>query len=127
MQTEDSFWRPRNVYEADILGVSESGVISAWSFNHALPHKSLRMQVAISLGDEEIYTSRIKRSFILDRSLQSESDPKLPGLGIHGYRHHLPRQLRQDLEGEVATLHLRVWGDRAADDRYRELSREIQF
>ena len=126
-QTEDSFWRPRNHYEADVLDVSDSGVISAWSFNHALPHKSLRMQVAISQEGEEIYSSTIKRSFILDRSLQSESDPDLPGLGIHGYRHSLPKALVEDLRGEAATLHLRVWGDRAEDDRYRELQRELRL
>ncbi len=74
-QTESDLLRPRNDHHVRLLEVSDNGVISAWGFNRALPHKSLRMQVALYRGDEQLYLSKRRRSFVLDDFGQARRTP----------------------------------------------------
>ena len=118
-RTEANLRRPRNDdYRGAVSEVSQSGMVSAWGLNRALPHKSLRMQVAVYVDNTEVYTSRVRRSFILDRDLPALGRPALPPIGVHGYRHKLPRDLVDELRGQTAELEFRVIGDREPADRY---------
>ncbi|MEH6587043.1 MAG: hypothetical protein V7720_10800 [Halioglobus sp.] len=126
-QTEPNLRRPWNGYEVEILDISETGVISAWSVNRALPHKSLRMQVVIQSEGQDVYVSKLKRSFILDRSLQSGVARSLPGLGVHGYRHSLPKSVVGKLRGKTAIVSVRAYGDRASRKEYLETSAELRL
>lgn len=125
-QTEPNLRRPWNGYEVEILDVSENGVVSAWSMNRALPHKSLRMQVVLQMEGRDVYVSKLKRSFILDRSLQSGVSRSLPGLGVHGYRHTLPKAVRDEIRGQPVTVSVRVYGDRAPRREYLETTVQLQ-
>lgn len=126
-QTEFSLYRPADNIDGEILAVSRSGLLSAWAVNRALPHKSLRMQVAVNFEGEEIYTSSLRRSFVLDESLSSAYPSDLPLIGVHGYRHWLPRELRTELTGKTASVELRIYGDRAKADDYHSLYRQVEF
>ena len=121
-RTEPYIFRPGNRYEGGILDVSGGGKISAWSINRALPHKSLRMQTLVFHEGKQVYASSRKRSFILDRELSADDRAELPTLGVHGYRHTLPRQLRDGLRGEAVLIEIRIFGDRSTD--YLAIRRE---
>lgn len=126
-QTEASLYRPPNRYKGKIMDVSDDGLISAWGANWALPHKSLRMQVIVQRQGEEIYTSDIERSFILDRSLAPPATPDLPAIGVHGYRYTLPESLLRSLRGKSAVIRLRMYGDGATLENYREVKKKVFF
>jgi hypothetical protein len=120
-QTEFSFYRPPNRYTGDILDISETGIISAWSWNKTLPHKSLRMQVVVYSNEQEIYRSGIRRSFILDHSLSFRRSPNLPVIGVHGYRHRLPQDILDQVIDNGADVTIRIYGDRASLSEYHEI------
>ena len=126
-QTEFSLYRPADKYDGEILAVSGNGLVSAWGVNWALPHKSLRMQLVVSLQGQEIYASSLRRSFVLDTELASRYSPDLPLMGVHGYRHRLPGEVRTQLEGKTARVELRIYGDRARAGEYHSLHRHIEF
>ena len=118
--------RPReDRYEARIIDVAGNGLVSAWGVNKSLPHKNLRMQLALYQGDEIVYLSGIKRSFILDESIRTNDRPRLPHLGVHGYRHKVPKELLQALRGENVTVEVRVYGDRNSPQAYFPVREEI--
>lgn len=118
-QTESDRLRPRNDYQLRIMDVSDNGTISAWGFNRALPHKSLRMQVAIYHEGEQVYLSKRRRSFILDDfGIPGGPRPHNP-IGIHGFRHTVPRDVLNPLTGETVVVEVRIFGDRAKKENYR--------
>ena len=117
-QTEFSFLRPRSQYAGEIFDVSARGQVSAWAMDSALSHKNLRIQIALYHEGEQVYLSKAKRSFILDREIRSAFEPNLPALGTHGYRHTIPRELFRSLKGELVEIELRVLPDRAGKSDY---------
>lgn len=93
-ETEQNRYRPQSKVRADLMGISRSGVISAWAIDDGLPHKSLRVQVLVRNGDGQVvHKSRKLRSNVDDPDLRA------PGLigkaftGLHGFRYQLPREL----------------------------------
>jgi hypothetical protein len=123
-QTESNLLRPDNDYDGRILGVSEKGIISAWGINRALPHKSLRMQIAVYHQDREVYVSKRRRSFILDDLETASGQRPHNPIGVHGYRHTLPRELVTQLRGQPVIVELRIFPEHAKTGRYhRERSR----
>ena len=59
--------------------------------------------------------------------MQSQLAPTLPGLGVHGFRHTIPRGVLQELRGESVTLAVRIYGDRASGDDYLEVTSQLQL
>jgi len=117
-QTEFSFFRRESQYAGEILDVSARGKVSAWAIDSALPHKNLRMQIAVYQEGELVYLSKPKRSFVMDREISSAFSDELPATGTHGYRHTLPRDLFNSLAGKFVEIELRVLPDRAGPDDY---------
>ena len=126
-QTEFSLYRPQNRYEVEILSVGKNGRVNGWAINRALPHKNLRMQLALEHNGEEVYASGLKRSFIHGELFSPPSTDNLPILGAHGYRHKIPKGIVRDLRGESVVIKLRVYGDRAKSDDYHEVRQIIVF
>jgi hypothetical protein len=126
-QTESNLLRPSNDYDGRIMGVSGKGIVSAWGVNRALPHKSLRMQIAIYHENREVYVSKRRRSFILDDfEGPSGQRPNNP-IGVHGYRVTLPDEIVSRLRGEPVVVELRVWGDRAKSANYHRERRQLSW
>lgn len=118
-QTESHRLRPKNDYQLRILDVADNGTVSAWGYNRALPHKSLRMQVAVFHEGRQVYISKRRRSFILDDfGVPGGPRPHNP-IGVHGFRHTVPRDVLTALSGETVVVEVRIFGDRAKKDNYR--------
>ncbi|MEH6588604.1 MAG: hypothetical protein V7746_00025 [Halioglobus sp.] len=120
-QTEFSILRPPNRYAGKIIDLSETGIISAWSWNKTLAHKSLRMQVVVYQNEAEIYRSGVRRSFILDDSLAFRTSPNLPVVGVHGYRSKLPPEILDEVIDNGADLTIRIYGDGSRLGDYLEI------
>ncbi len=48
-------------------------------------------------------------------------------IGIHGYRHTLPKDLVSELRGEEITVEVRLFGDRAGKQKYRRVRTVVQW
>jgi len=111
-ETEDSPHRPTESYRGAITGINGGGLVSAWAFSDALPHKNLRVQVRVRDPQGRIvYRSMPERTFIDDDGL---GEPGLIGRrapGLHGYRHPLPKSLLARYRGHRLVVELAVFAD----------------
>ncbi len=123
--TENHRLRPAENYDGEILQVSRNGWVSAWALNRALPHKSLRVQLVVRQDGVEVYRSGIRRTFILDRYLSSWEYLYAPAVGVHGYRHKLPRHVVDSVRGEPLVVELRVYGDRVPLKNFQSVKRTV--
>lgn len=115
--TEDSPNRPAASWSGEIMSISGAGLVSAWAFSDALPHKNLRVQLRVrdSRG-KLVYRTRTERTFIKDDAL---GEPGLIGRrtpGLHGYRHALPKALLSRFRGRMLNVELIVFEDGEALD-----------
>ena len=112
--TENSPHRPAESYRGEIMGISASGVVRAWAFSDALPHKNLRVQVRVrNARGKIVHASEPERTDIKDDRL---GEPGLIGRrapGLHGYRYRLPRSLLTRFRGRPLTVELVVYADGA--------------
>jgi hypothetical protein len=93
-ETEQSRYRPLSRVRADLMGISRSGVISAWAVDDGLLHKSLRVQVLVRNGDGQVvHKSRKLRSNVDDPALRASGLIGTAFTGLHGFRYQLPREL----------------------------------
>ena len=65
------------------------------------------MQTIVYHEGAEVYRSGIKRSFILDHP-EEASWPWPDAVGVHGYRHRLPAEVRRALRGEDVQVVVRM-------------------
>lgn len=111
-ETEDSPHRPLDSYRGAITGISGAGLVSAWAFSDALPHKNLRVQLRVrDPRGKIVYRSAPERTFIDDDGL---GEPGLIGRrapGLHGYRHRLPKPLLARYGGRRLNVELVVFAD----------------
>lgn len=110
--TENSPHRPAESYRGEITAISASGVVRAWAFSDALPHKNLRVQVRVRNGRGKlVHASEPERTFIKDDRL---GEPGLIGRrapGLHAYRYRLPKSLLARYRGKPLTVELVVYAD----------------
>jgi hypothetical protein len=123
--TEKHLLRPPDYNEGRILEVSRDGWVSAWALNRALPHKSLRVQLVVYEGDNEVYRSGLKRTFIADNYLPIWKYFGVAAIGLHGYRHRLPEEIADAIRGSEVDIELRIFGDRARLDDFHSVKSSV--
>ena len=84
------------------------------------------MQVLLQRSGEHIYESNIMRSFILDRTVPPTASNEPAAIGVHGYRHQLPAEILEQLQGKSAILKVRIYGD-GSDKTFRTMKRKVFF
>lgn len=110
--TENSPHRPAESYRGEIMRMSPGGVVSAWAFSDALPHKNLRVQVRVRNGRGKIvHASEPERTFLKDDRLGEPGFIGRRAPGLHGYRYRLPRALLARYRGRPLTVELVVYAD----------------
>jgi hypothetical protein len=108
-ETEDSPHRPSDMMTGEIREIGNNGLIHAWAYSEALPHKNLKVQLLIrDIGGRVIYKSRPERTDRRDEQLEQMLDDG-PLIGLHGYSYQLPprvvaRAAWQDLNIELVTF-----------------------
>lgn len=110
--TENSPHRPAESYRGEIMAISASGVVSAWAFSDALPHKNLRVQVRVrNARGKIVHASAPERTFIKNDHLGEPGFIGRRAPGLHGYRYRLPRSLLARYRGRPLTMELVVLAD----------------
>jgi len=113
-ETEEHPARPTGGIRGDIMSITREGVLSAWAFDDALPHKNLRVRVQVrDARGALIYKSRSERTFIDDRELGRGDRIGRSFTGLHGYRHDLPPDLLRRYGGQMLDVELVVYEDGA--------------
>jgi hypothetical protein len=111
-ETEDHPARPSSGIRGDIMSITHEGVLSAWAFDDALPHKNLRVRVQVrDARGALIYKSRSERTFIHDGELSHGDRIGRSFTGLHGYRHDLPPDLLRRYGGQMLDVELVVYED----------------
>jgi hypothetical protein len=106
-ETENSPYRPASGIRGEITGVNGRGLISAWAFDDALPHKNLRVRTRVrDMAGILIHKSGIHRTQTRDPALADLLEVDDPLLGLHGFQYQLPayvvaRAKRQAVEVEM--------------------------
>jgi hypothetical protein len=108
-ETEDTPARPQQSVRAEIMSITQWGLVSAWAFDDALPHKNMRVQVLVrDAGGKLIHQSPIERTYIYDPDLRHGDRIGRGAPGLHGYRYRIPREVlaqngNQRLQVELVT------------------------
>jgi len=116
-ETEASPNRPEESYRGEIMSITPGGLVSAWAFSDALPHKNLRVSVEVrGLRNKLLYRTRPERTFIKDDGLGEPGFIGRRSPGLHGYRHQLPRSLLARHAGRSLQVRLVVYADGPEQD-----------
>lgn len=111
-ETEDTGSRPAPGLRGEIMGITRQGLVSAWAFDDALPHKNLRVRVLIrDEAGRPLYKSGLERTFIRDPGLSQDGRIGRPFIGLHGYRYQLPRELLARHAGRKITVEMLTFAD----------------
>ena len=111
-ETENIKSRPRSNIRGEIMSINNRGLLSAWAFNDALPHKNLRVRVIIrDAGGKLIHKSRPRRTFIRDSGLSQTTRIGRQFVGNHGIRYLLPGEILDRHRGETLTVELVTYAD----------------
>lgn len=103
-ETEDSPYRPPSSIRGELVSLDDSGLVTAWAVNDALPYKNLRMQLqARDTRGRVVYKSRTERSFL--------PGPGWTRLGTPVYRHRIPADVLRRNPANRLVLELRVFAD----------------
>jgi hypothetical protein len=90
-ETEDTPARPRESVRGEIMSITQRGLVSAWAFDDALPHKNLRVQVLVrDTSGRLIHESRLERTYVHDPDLRHGDRIGRGFVGLHGYRYQIP-------------------------------------
>jgi len=113
-ETEDSRHRPNSQIRGEIMSVTPQGLVSAWAFDNALPHKNLRVQVRVRDGrDRIVYKSAVERTFIDDPGLVADDKIGKRFIGLPGFAHQLPATFVTDYPARSLTVELLTLTDGA--------------
>jgi len=111
-ETEESESRPRSNIRGEIMSINRRGLLSAWAFNDALPHKNLRARVIIrDARGKLIHKSRLRRTFIRDFALSEATRIGHPFVGNHGFRYLLPGEILDRHQNQTLTVELVTYAD----------------
>ena len=111
-ETENTPARPANSIRSEIMSVTRGGLISAWAFNHALPHKNLRVQVLVRNGQGKlVHKTRPERTFIYDPELSAQDRIGRLSVGLHGYSYQVPLEVLYFNSGQTLTIELVTYTD----------------
>ena len=111
-ETEEHKDRPQSNVHGAIMGVTTEGLLSAWAFNNALPHKNLRVRVLVwDDSGNLIHKSMPERTFVRDSELSEVTKIGRQFVGLHGYRYQLPREMLLRHSGQRLTVELVTYGD----------------
>jgi hypothetical protein len=126
-ETEDIRQRPLSNIRGEITGITWNGLLSAWAFNDALPHKNLRVQVLIRNARRTlIFKSRPERTFVHDPDLAGPNRIGQTFTGNHGYRYQLPRVVLDRYYGQPLTIELVTYADGSAMKPGHVYARQFQ-
>jgi hypothetical protein len=112
--TEATIFRPPSNIRGEIMSITSRGVVSAWAFEDALPHKNLRVQVLVrDQSGKDIYKSRPERTFVHDPTLEGKDRIGEPFIGLPGYRLQLPQSVVEQGKTRRLTVELVIFEDGA--------------
>jgi len=111
-ETEDIRQRPDSNIRGEIMSITEQGLVSAWAFEDALPHKNLRVQLRVhdDVG-RIIYKSLPERTFIRDPNLIDDDYIGQTFVGLPAYRYQLPQEIMARKKARRLTVELIVYAD----------------
>jgi len=111
-ETEASASRPASNVRGEIMSVTPRGLVSAWAFEEALPHKNLRVRLLLrSPAGELLFKSSLERTYVHDESLLRGGRIGRSFVGLHGYRYQLPRDVLARYGGQTLNLELVCFAD----------------
>ncbi|NNJ65882.1 MAG: hypothetical protein HKP16_09955 [Xanthomonadales bacterium] len=111
-ETEDISARPPNRIRGEIMSITRDGLLSAWAFNDALPHKNLRVQVRVrDPRGKIIHWGRLERTFIHDPELNRSDRIGRGFIGLHGYRYAIPPKVLGPHREQNLTIELLSYPD----------------
>jgi hypothetical protein len=108
-ETEDTPARPQQSVRGEIMSITQRGLVSAWAFDDALPHKNLRVQVLVrDVSGSLVHRSLPERTFVHDADLRHGDRIGRGFVGVHGYRYQIPHEVllrnsNQSLQVELVT------------------------
>jgi len=111
-ETEANASRPASNVRGEIMSVTPRGLVSAWAFEDALPHKNLRVRLLLrtSAGDL-LFKSSLERTYVHDEALLRGDGIGRSFVGLHGYRYQLPRDALARYGGQTLNLELVCYED----------------
>ena len=125
-ETEVTIYRAPSNIRGQIMSITSQGVISAWAFEDALPHKNLRVQILVrDDAGINIYKSRPERTFIYDPLLERGDRIGKTFVGLPGYRHQLPSGVVQKSRTQRLMVELVIYAD--GIDRVTGTLRQASF
>jgi hypothetical protein len=111
-ETEDTRHRPPSNIRGEIMSITESGLLSAWAVNDALPHKNLHVQVLVrDGGGKVVHKSAPERTFIHDPELSRSTRIGQAIIGLHGFRYQIPREIMDLYSGLILNVELISYAD----------------
>ena len=111
-ETEAVRSRPPSNIRGEIMGITREGVISAWAFNDALPHKNLRVQVMVRDDRGKLlHKSKPERTFVNDPSLARPDRIGQEFTGLHGFRYQIPSQIFTRNKGRTLSVEFIIYAD----------------
>ena len=125
-ETEEHEDRPLSNVHGAVTSVTTNGLLSAWAFNNALPHKNLRVRVLVrDHSGKLIHKSKSERTFIKDPELSEATKIARQAIGLHGYRYQLPRELLLHHSGKRLTVELLTYADGLSNKAAHIFSMEL--
>jgi hypothetical protein len=111
-ETEDTPARLPNRIRGEIMSITRTGLVSAWAFNDALPHKNLRVQIRVRNNRGKIiHRGRSERTFVHDPELSRPDRIGQSFVGLHGYRYRIPPDVLYRRSGHNLTVELVTYTD----------------
>jgi hypothetical protein len=116
-ETEETPARPQSGVRGEIMSVTQRGLVSAWAFDDALPHKNLRVRLLIrNEAGELVYKSQPERTYVHDPDLRQSDRIGRASIGLHGYRYQLPYDVLARYGGQQLDIELVTYRDGAAGE-----------
>jgi hypothetical protein len=111
-ETEETPARPPNTSRSEIMSITRRGLVSAWAFSDALPHKNLGVQIRVrDPRGKVIHRGRPERTFIDDPELRRPERIGRPFVGLHGYRYRIPPDVLNRRRGQTLKVELVTYTD----------------
>lgn len=111
-ETEDTPARPPDRIRSEIMSVTRRGLVSAWAFSDALPHKNLVVQTRVrDPRGKLIHVGMPERTFIHDPELRRPGRIGRPFVGLHGYRYLIPPEILHRHRGQTLKVELVTYAD----------------
>lgn len=123
-ETENTPARPTSNVRGEIMSITSRGLVSAWAFDDALPHKNLRVRILVR--DERgklLYKSRPERTYVHDPGLRQGGRIGRGFVGLHGYRYQIPQGVLARHGGQLLDVEFVIYTDGSTREIGRRLNR----